>query len=75
MMLAQLLQKASKENWAVPHFNVSDFEQFRGVCEAAVALRAPIMLGTSEGERQFLGLHAAVALVEALKKEFGVPLF
>ena len=75
MTLQTILARARKEGWAVPHFNASDFEQFRGICEAAAKLRAPIMIGTSEGERNFIGLRAAVALVGALRKEFGIPLF
>lgn len=73
--LRQILTRAHKEKWAVPHFNVSDYEQFRGVCEAAAALRAPIMLGTSEGERKFIGLRQAVALVRAFREEFRIPIF
>lgn len=74
-MLSNILTQARKEKWAVPHFNVSDFEQFRGVCEAAAALRAPIMIGTSEGERKFIGLQQAVALVKAFRAELKIPIF
>ena len=73
--LQSILTQARLAGWAVPHFNAADFEQFRGICEAAVKLRAPIMIGTSEGEQKFVGIHAAVALVSALKKEFNIPIF
>lgn len=75
MTLQHFLHRAAKEHWAVPHFNVGDFEQLRGVCEAAAKLRAPVMIGTSEGERNFIGLKTAVALTHALRKEFNIPLF
>ena len=73
--LQSILTRAAKEKWAVPHFNVSDFEQFRGVCEAAARLRAPIMVGTSEGERDFLGLPESVALVKAFRDQLHLPIF
>lgn len=73
--LSYYLEQAQKERWAVPHFNVSDLDQLRGVCEAAAKLRAPLMIGTSEGERQFIGLKQAVALVRTFREELGVPIF
>lgn len=73
--LSYYLHKARTGRWAVPHFNVSDLDQLRGVCEASAKLRAPLMVGTSEGERSFIGLKQAVALVRTFRKEFGVPIF
>lgn len=73
--LQQILKRAAKEKWAVPHFNVGDFEQFRAVAEAAARLHAPIMIGTSEGERDFLGLPQSVALVKAFRDQLRLPLF
>ncbi|MBI2552101.1 class II fructose-bisphosphate aldolase [Candidatus Uhrbacteria bacterium] len=75
MSLHSTLIRAAKEKWAVPHFNVGDFEQFRGVCEAAAKLRAPVMIGTSEGERDFLGLPQSVALVKAFRDQLHLPIF
>jgi fructose-bisphosphate aldolase class II len=73
--LAQILQRALKEGWALPHFNISNLEQLRGVCEAAKQLRAPLMVGTSEGERKFIGLSAAVALIREYRQADGIPLW
>ncbi len=73
--LNSYLNRATSEGWAVPHFNVSNLEQLRGVVAAAAALRAPVMIGTSEGERIIFTPEAAVALVRAYAKKFDVPLF
>ncbi len=73
--LKQLLERALKEHWALPHFNVSNLEQMRGVCEAAKALCAPMMVGTSEGEREFIGLKQAVALVAAYRENNNLLFF
>jgi fructose-bisphosphate aldolase class II len=41
----------------------------------ARATRAPIILGTSEGESKFVGLQEAVAMRNILRKKTGVPIF
>ncbi len=70
MVLNKILQKASKEHWAVGHFNVSNLEQLKAVVEAARDSKAPVMIGTSEGERAWLGLTEIVALVNAERKNW-----
>lgn len=67
--LQEILLRALKERWTLPHFNISNLEQLRGVCEAARKLRAPLLIGTSEGERDFIGLAQAVALVRAYRED------
>lgn len=69
------LQKAGKEQWALPHFNVSDLTQWRGIMEAAKELQVPVMVGTAENERRFLGLRQAVALVKSFREEYDLPVF
>ena len=43
--------------------------------EAAKRFNAPIMVGLSEGERKFVGLKQAVALIKAFKEEYSLPIF
>lgn len=73
--LKDVLERAREERWAVPHFNISTLEMARGICEAASKLRSPLMLGTSEGERNFIGLKQAVVLIAAFREEFDLPIF
>lgn len=75
MILDEILKKAAKEGWAVGHFNISNLEQLRAIMEAGKELRAPIMIGLSEGERKAVGLKEAVALVKAFREEYGIPVF
>ncbi len=75
MSLCDFLKRATAEHWAVGHFNVSELDQFRAVVAAAAAVRAPVMVGTSEGERAHLGLKEAVALRDAFRSEFGVHIY
>jgi fructose-bisphosphate aldolase, class II len=69
------LKKATAEKWAIPHFNVSNLEQLRGVVDAAASLKAPVMIGTSENERAVFTPEAAAAIVAAYEDKFCVPLF
>lgn len=75
MNLKDYLNKALKERWAFPHFNISDAVTLAGICEAAKELGSPILIGTSEGERKFIGLKQAVAMIRAYREEYGLPIF
>lgn len=73
--LKQYLQRAQKERFAIGHFNFSDWSQVKGIAAAAQALKAPIILATSEGETKFVGLQEAVAMRNVLRKKTGLPIF
>ncbi|MBI2624411.1 class II fructose-bisphosphate aldolase [Candidatus Parcubacteria bacterium] len=73
MDFRSILQRALVEHWAVGQFNVSDNEQLRAVVETAVNLKSPVILGTSEGERKFWGLHQIVALARSWQAQTGLP--
>ncbi|HHE76770.1 MAG TPA: class II fructose-bisphosphate aldolase [Candidatus Parcubacteria bacterium] len=75
MTLKHYLQKAQKENWAIGQFNFSTLEQLRGILAAAAKLESPVILGTSHGESQYLGIREIIALVEISKMKYKVPAF
>ncbi len=68
--LKELLRKTAKEHWAVGHFNVANLEMLKAVVEAARDSKAPVMIGTSEGERKWWGLKNIVALVKSLQSDW-----
>ena len=68
--LNELLRRATKEHWAVGHFNVSNLEMLKAVVEAARDSKAPVMIGTSEGEREWWGLENIVALIKSLRADY-----
>ena len=73
--LASFLEEAKNDGWATGHFNVSESDQFRAICEAAAELRSPVLVGTSEGEARHLGRIQAVALRDAFRKELQISIF
>lgn len=52
------------------HFNVANWEMIKAVVSSAKKLSAPVMIGTSEGEREWLGLTNIVALVNSLREDY-----
>jgi len=73
--LRTVLQQGEKDRVAVGHFNVADFLMLKAIFESAHALKVPVIIGLSEGERSFLGVRQASALVRSLREEFEFPIF
>src|SRR3989338_9196671 len=70
----QHFQKAEREGYAIGQFNVSTADQIKAIMKVAVKLKSPVIFGTSEGERDFLGVREAVKLCEAYEEETGLPI-
>ncbi|MDP3697683.1 MAG: class II fructose-bisphosphate aldolase [Candidatus Taylorbacteria bacterium] len=70
------LEEARKNHYALGHFNFSTEDVLRGIVEASKDAGAPaVMVGTSEGEADYVGLYEAVALVGAVRKHYNFPVF
>jgi len=65
----EIFEKARNGKYAIGQFNVSTDEQIKAVVETAKNLKSPIIIGTSEGEREFIGVNQIVALVKSWQKE------
>lgn len=75
MTLKDLHAKAKKEHWAVPHFNFSSYSQLLGIIKGARESRAPVLAGTSEGERDFIGIKQCVDIIKSLRESNSIPIF
>jgi len=74
--LNEYLKDARKGRYALGHFNFSTEDVLRGIVEAAKEAGAPaVMVGTSEGEAEYVGMYEAVALVQAVRKHYNFPVF
>jgi len=73
--LRQALSEAEKRNVAIGHFNISDLAALRAIVDAARELKLPVLIGVSEGEREFIGTRTAAALVRSLRDESQFPIF
>lgn len=80
--LKRSIREAKKNKVAIAHFNVSELVTLRACWEAALELsqsagrKIPIIFGTTEHEREFLGNdRELVALVAHLRKSYDHPVF
>ncbi len=73
--LRSLLEEAQSKGAAVGHFNISDWILLKAVFASAQELKAPVIVGASEGERTFLGVAQIAALVKSLREEENFPIF
>lgn len=51
----EIIKKAYKEKYAVPHININNLEWTKTVLLAAEEAKSPVILGTSEGAVKYMG--------------------
>lgn len=51
----EIIKKAYKEKYAVPHININNLEWAKTVLLAAEEAKSPVILGTSEGAVKYMG--------------------
>lgn len=73
--LREVINEAESNHVAVGHFNISNIEGLWAIFHAARNLNLPVIIGLSEGERDFVGVRQAVALVKSIREEFDYPIF
>ncbi len=73
--LKEYIVDAEERGIAIGHFNISNLEILKGIFEAAKKLQVPVIIGTAEGERSFIGTTRAVALVKDLREQYDYPIF
>ena len=73
--LRDVLNHAQEKRVAVGHFNIADLVLLKAVFSAARELSVPVLVGASEGERDFMGVRQIAVLVRSLREEFDFPIF
>lgn len=74
--LRETIAEAEERKVAIGHFNISNLEGFWAVVNAVKNLKVPAIIGVSEGERDFLGIKQAKALVDTVRESTeGLPIF
>lgn len=67
--LRDVISSVATNGEVVWHFNFSELSALKAAARAARELNAPIIIGLSEGEREFVGLAEAVALIKSYRAE------
>jgi fructose-bisphosphate aldolase class II len=73
--LRDSLVESAREATAIGHFNVSDLVGLNAVAAAARRLEVPALIGTSEGERAFIGVRQIASVVTSIRDEYDFPIF
>lgn len=73
--LKECIAEAREKKVAVGHFNISNLEALWGIFKAAQSLNVPVIIGVSEGERDFVGVKQAAALVKSIREEYNYPIY
>lgn len=73
--LSATIKRAERGGYAIGHFNISDSVALGAIFNAAREAGVPVLIGTSEGEREFLGIAQGISLVQGLRKTYGFPIF
>jgi fructose-bisphosphate aldolase class II len=71
----EVVREAERNCVAIGHFNIADLVLLKGVFEAAHELTLPVIVGASEGEREFAGTRQLSAVVRSLREEFDYSIF
>jgi len=72
--LREYIAEAEEKKIAIGHFNISNSEGFWAVVNASKKLNLPVIIGVSEGERDFIGIKQVKALVDTVKA-LDLPIF
>ncbi len=73
--LREVLTDADSRHIAVGHFNISDLGALKAIFAGAQSLQLPVLIGVSEGEREFIGVKTAVALIKSIRDAYDYPIF
>ncbi|HXZ81713.1 MAG TPA: class II fructose-bisphosphate aldolase [Terriglobales bacterium] len=73
--LRDILTRLETEGAALGHFNVADQVLLKAVIAAGAETKLPILVGASEGEREFFGARQLAALVKSEREESDFPIF
>lgn len=84
--LRESLATADEKHVAIGHFNISELGALRGIFGAVLAFsnangagwpggKVPVLIGVSEGEREFIGVRTAAAIIKSMRAEYDYPVY
>jgi fructose-bisphosphate aldolase, class II len=73
--MREVLTRAQRDGVAIGHFNVSDLAALKAIISAARDLKLPVLIGVSEGEREFVGVAQIAALIRSYREASEYPIF
>lgn len=74
MTSKEIIEEIRKKKRALLHYNVATFEQFKAGIEAIKITKIPLIIGVSEGERNYFGINYIEDLIDEAKEK-GINVF
>ena len=73
--LREYIQEAAANKKAIGHFNISTLDGVWAVVDAAKEMDVPVIVGASEGERDYVGPKQIADTIKSIREERGQPVF
>jgi fructose-bisphosphate aldolase, class II len=73
--LQEAIREAESKKVAIGHFNISTLEMLWAIYRAAKNLNVPVIIGVSEGERDFMGVKQIVGVVKSIREQEQFPIY
>ena len=73
--LREYVSEARATHTAIGHFNISTLDGVWAVVDAAKELNLPVIIGVSEGERDYVGVHEIAATIKSIREQRRQPIF
>lgn len=64
----KILKKAREGHYAIPALNINNLEALKAILDAAIKMKSPIIVQTSEGAIEYAGMDYLVAMVKVAAK-------
>lgn len=72
---SQILEKAFKENYAIPQFNINNLEWTKYILETCEEEKSPVFLGVSTSAAKYMGgYNVVVGMVKGLIKDLNISI-
>jgi fructose-bisphosphate aldolase class II len=72
---SEIINEYKDAGKCIAHFNISNLDQARAICDVAEELKQPVIIGASEGERAYMGVEMIRRIVDELNQEYNVAIF
>lgn len=68
------LEKAKREDFAIPALNVGTFETFKGIVAACINKKSPVIIESSTGETKWMESENVASLSRNFAKKYGLTM-
>lgn len=75
LSLREHIKSAVSNKTAIGHFNACTIDGIWAIADAAKEMNLPVIVGASEGERDYVGVRQLAAIVKSIREERGQAIF